>query len=58
MAQEAYLSLTQKTLAFLRMASDTWDAQYIIKADDDIYLRLDRVPAAVKQWRDVHAGAR
>ncbi len=55
-AQEAYLSLTQKTLAFLSYVTRHYDADYVIKADDDIYLRVDRVPAAIQQWKDVQAG--
>jgi galactosylxylosylprotein 3-beta-galactosyltransferase len=48
--QEGYSSLANKTLAFFRLAVEQYDAQYIVKADDDVYLRLDRVPAAVRQW--------
>ena len=33
-----------------------YDVQYIIKADDDVFLRLDRVPHAARQWGDMHAG--
>ena len=48
--QEGYLSLANKTLSFFRLVAEQYDAQYIIKADDDVYLRLDRVPSAVRQW--------
>jgi galactosylxylosylprotein 3-beta-galactosyltransferase len=48
--QEGYDSLTNKTLTFLRHVAATYDAAYVIKADDDVYLRLDRVPPAVAQW--------
>ena len=54
--QEAYMSLTNKTLSFLRMATTLFDAEYIVKADDDVYLRLDRLPLAIKQWRSRGAG--
>ena len=54
--QEAYMSLTNKTLSFLRMATTLFDAEYIVKADDDVYLRLDRLPLAIKQWRTRGAG--
>lgn len=54
--QEAYMSLTNKTLSFLRMATTLFDAEYIVKADDDVYLRLDRLPLAIKQWRMRGAG--
>ncbi len=55
-AQEAYLSLANKTLMFLSEAARQYDAQYIVKVDDDVYLRLDRIPHAISQWRDIHAG--
>jgi hypothetical protein len=49
---EGYGSLTNKTLAFLRHAAQHFPrAEYVLKLDDDVYLRLDRVPAAVAQWR-------
>lgn len=54
--QEAYLSLANKTLMFLRDAALRYDAQYIVKIDDDVYFRLDRLPHAIKQWKDIHAG--
>ena len=50
------MSLTNKTLSFLRMATTLFDAEYIVKADDDVYLRLDRLPLAIKQWRSRGAG--
>lgn len=53
--QEAYLSLANKTLTFLRCAAARYDARYIIKVDDDVYFRLDRVPHAVRQWKDTGA---
>ncbi|GAB4819945.1 hypothetical protein N2152v2_006991 [Parachlorella kessleri] len=53
--QEAYLSLANKTLMFLSEAARRYDAQYIVKVDDDVYLRLDRIPHAISQWRDIHA---
>ena len=54
--QEAYMSLTNKTLSFLRMATTLFDAEYIVKADDDVYLRLDRLSLAIEQWRMRGAG--
>ena len=48
--REDYRSLTNKTLTFLRLAAARYDAQFVVKADDDIFLRLDRIPAAVAQW--------
>jgi hypothetical protein len=34
-----------------------YNPQYIVKVDDDVYLRLDRLPHAVAQWQDIDAGA-
>ena len=54
--QEAYTSLTEKTLAFLGAATSLYDARYIVKIDDDVFLRADRLPFAFTQWDEVHAG--
>ncbi|DBA81436.1 TPA: hypothetical protein ACH3X1_007222 [Trebouxia sp. C0004] len=48
--QEQYNSLTNKTVAFLQLVTSIYEPQYIVKADDDVYLRVDRIPYAVKQW--------
>jgi len=34
-----------------------FDAEYVVKVDDDVYLRLDRLPAAAAQWAARRAGA-
>lgn len=34
-----------------------WNPQYIVKADDDVFFRLDRLPHAARQWGAMHAGA-
>ncbi|PSC68247.1 putative glucan 1,3-alpha-glucosidase [Micractinium conductrix] len=52
---EGYAGLPTKTLTFLRAVTQRYDPQYIVKVDDDVYLRLDRVPAAVAQWRQAQA---
>lgn len=54
--QEQYGSLTNKTLAFLQLVSSLYDPQYIVKADDDVYLRVDRLPMAIKQWTVFESG--
>ena len=54
--QEAYTSLTDKTLEFLRTATKLYDVRYIVKVDDDVFLRVDRLPHAFKQWDEIHAG--
>lgn len=53
--QEGYGSLTNKTLTYFRIVTQLYDAEYIIKADDDLYLRVDRVPAAIAQWKNAKA---
>ncbi|EFN52007.1 hypothetical protein CHLNCDRAFT_10529, partial [Chlorella variabilis] len=52
---EGYANLPTKTLAFLRAVTTQYDPQYIVKIDDDVYLRLDRLPHAVQQWHDIRA---
>ena len=54
--QEAYLSLTRKTLVFLQHVTRMYEPQYIIKADDDVFLRTDRLPLAIAHWRKEDAG--
>ena len=56
--QEAYLGLAEKTLAFLGAAVLRYDARYIVKVDDDVYLHnpLYRLPPAVEQWAAAGAG--
>ncbi|CAD7702822.1 unnamed protein product [Ostreobium quekettii] len=48
--EERYLNLAHKTLAFISMVVSLYDADYIVKIDDDVYLRLDRLPSVVRQW--------
>ncbi|KAK9831532.1 hypothetical protein WJX81_006529 [Elliptochloris bilobata] len=48
--QEAYLDLAHKTLAFLRAVTAAFDADFIVKVDDDVYLRIDLIPLAARQW--------
>lgn len=50
--EETYLNLTNKTMTFFRTVMRQYNPQYIIKIDDDVYLRVDRVPAAIAQWRE------
>ena len=54
--QEDYLELSQKTLLFLRTVLKTYNPKYILKVDDDVYIRPDRLPAAAAQWSSIHAG--
>ena len=57
-AQESYAALNKKTLAFFGAAAREYDADYIVKVDDDAFMRLDRLSHAVEQWRQLGAGTR
>lgn len=52
---EGYGGLPAKTVAFLRAATRAWDAEYVVKVDDDVYFRLDHLPHAIAQWRSIRA---
>jgi len=39
------------------LVTSIYEPQYIVKADDDVYLRVDRIPYAVKQWSTFQSGA-
>ena len=54
--QEQYNSLTNKTVAFFKLVTSKYSPQFIVKADDDVYLRVDRLPHAVKQWTAFESG--
>jgi hypothetical protein len=54
--QEAYLSLTTKTLVFLQHVTQQYEADFIMKVDDDVYLRTDRLPHVMDQWKRHGAG--
>lgn len=58
MPQESYGGLPFKVLTFLKVITAQYNPAYVFKVDDDIYLRLDRVPPVVAQWQAQHAGAR
>lgn len=48
-----------RTIAHLhtrRSHSSATCCRYIVKIDDDVYFRLDRLPHAIRQWSDIHAG--
>ena len=54
--QDHYKTLAFKTLAFWQLVIEQYNARYIIKVDDDNYVRLDRLAIAVRQWEDIGAG--
>lgn len=50
------MSLTKKTLVFLQQVTAQYQADYVVKVDDDVYLRVDRLPFAIAQWKRGKAG--
>eukprot|EP01025_Chloroclados_australasicus_P015974 TRINITY_DN1779_c0_g3_i1.p1 TRINITY_DN1779_c0_g3~~TRINITY_DN1779_c0_g3_i1.p1 ORF type:complete len:500 (-),score=47.29 TRINITY_DN1779_c0_g3_i1:810-2114(-) len=52
---ESYSGLPQKTLKFFSLVASQYDADYIIKIDDDVYLKFDRLEAGMKQWEKMGA---
>ncbi|XP_004516077.1 probable beta-1,3-galactosyltransferase 14 [Cicer arietinum] len=49
--QEEYSKLPYKTLAFFKAAYSLFDAEFYVKADDDIYLRPDRLSLLLAKER-------
>ncbi|MQM03225.1 hypothetical protein Taro_036004 [Colocasia esculenta] len=49
--EEEYLKLPYKTLAFFKAAYDLFEAEFYVKADDDIYLRPDRLATLLAKER-------
>ncbi|KAG4986411.1 hypothetical protein AAZX31_12G149000 [Glycine max] len=49
--QEEYSKLPYKTLAFFKAAYALFDAEFYVKADDDIYLRPDRLSLLLAKER-------
>eukprot|EP01023_Acetabularia_acetabulum_P018383 TRINITY_DN19287_c0_g1_i3.p1 TRINITY_DN19287_c0_g1~~TRINITY_DN19287_c0_g1_i3.p1 ORF type:complete len:269 (+),score=34.41 TRINITY_DN19287_c0_g1_i3:114-920(+) len=52
---ESYTGLPQKTKKFFSMVASLYDADYIIKMDDDVYLKLDRLEFGIRQWEQMGA---
>ncbi|GMG99111.1 hypothetical protein Nepgr_000951 [Nepenthes gracilis] len=49
--EEEYVKLPYKTLAYFKAALELFDADYYVKADDDIYLRPDRLATLLAKER-------
>ena len=47
---ESYGNLVEKSYEYFRWVMRHYNPKYIIKVDDDVYLKLNRVPSAIKQW--------
>ena len=45
-------------MAFWEVVSNLYNVDYVIKVDDDSYVRLDRLSIAISQWSDMGAGER
>ncbi len=48
--QEQYKELYAKTQSFWSIVTCLYDAEWIVKVDDDIYIALEKVPALLEQW--------
>ena len=48
--QEQYKELYAKTQSFWSIVTCLYDAEWIVKVDDDIYIALEKVPALLQQW--------
>jgi galactosylxylosylprotein 3-beta-galactosyltransferase len=55
-SQDIYQRLTFKTVAFWEVVSSLYNVDYVIKVDDDSYVRLDRLSLALSQWAQMGAG--
>eukprot|EP00897_Mesotaenium_endlicherianum_P000091 jgi/Mesen1/10082/ME000074S09421 len=49
--EEFYLNLNHKTLKFFQAALELYDADFYVKADDDVYLRPDRLATLLARER-------
>lgn len=54
--QDEYHGLSYKTMALWKIAEEGFSADYVIKMDDDNYVRLDRLAHALDQWTQLGAG--
>lgn len=52
---ESYANLAVKSRVFLEMVMLEYNPDYIVKVDDDVYVRLDRIPGAIRQWKEMDA---
>lgn len=53
--QECDNCLQEKTLAFLLAVHKHYDAKYIVKVVDDVYVNPSRLLQATPQWLTTHA---
>ncbi len=43
-------------MALWKVVEEQYDAHYVLKVDDDNYVRLDRLAIALDQWTERGAG--
>ncbi|CAK0758913.1 hypothetical protein CVIRNUC_002657 [Coccomyxa viridis] len=53
--KDEYFALSYKTMALWRLVEDNFEVDYLIKADDDNFVRLDRLSVALTQWDEEDA---
>lgn len=53
--QECYQCLPQKTMAFFLAVAQNYNAKWIVKLDDDVYLIPPRLAAVASQWDEIGA---
>ena len=54
--QETKESGFLKVLAFWAEVTCQYDARFILKADDDVYLQVHKVPMLLAQWEALEVG--
>lgn len=54
--QDLYNMLSFKTYEFWKTVSKRYKADYVVKIDDDNYVRLDRLAVAIRQWNYLGTG--
>lgn len=53
--QDCYKCLPEKTAEFVKAVNDRFDAKWIIKVDDDLYVNPSRLQRALPQWDELGA---
>lgn len=48
--EEEYNNLVEKSRKFFLVVLKMYSPKYIIKVDDDVYLKLNRLPSVLSQW--------
>jgi hypothetical protein len=53
---EAYGGLANKTRSYFRAVGLSYEAEWVVKMDDDVYLMPGRLLEAMRQWGAMGAG--